>query len=54
MGEVSLGLESWWDFNMSDLDEKAVPVGFSDEANKVIVHSAFSYRFPRIDEVCSI
>lgn len=37
MGETSLGIEDWWgELGIKELDENVnVPIGFSDEGNKV-------------------
>ena len=35
MGVVGLSIENWWNSGVQDLEAESVPIGFSDEANKV-------------------
>ncbi|GAA6012986.1 hypothetical protein JCM11491_000929 [Sporobolomyces phaffii] len=44
MGEVSLGLEDWWEHEADDLEAEKPPVGFSDEGNKPVWHTLRSSR----------
>ncbi|GAA5905346.1 uncharacterized protein JCM6883_006366 [Sporobolomyces salmoneus] len=44
MGEVSLAMNDWWNFNTSDLEAENVPIGFSDEKNQPVWHTLRSSR----------